>query len=32
MGYAPLRSVLGEIDMADFQRRWERFVLMLSFP
>jgi hypothetical protein len=31
-GYATLRSVLGETDMAAFQRRWEAFVLMLTFP
>jgi hypothetical protein len=27
-----LRAVLGERDLAAFQRRWERFVLGLSFP
>lgn len=31
-GYAALRRVLGEEDMAAFKRRWEKFVLGLSFP
>ncbi len=31
-GYATLREVLGESDMAAFQRRWEEWVLTLSFP
>ena len=31
-GYNTLRSVLGENDMAAFKKRWETFVLGLSFP
>jgi hypothetical protein len=31
-GYATLQSVLGEPDMAAFQRRWEEFVLRLTYP
>jgi hypothetical protein len=31
-GYATLRRVLGEEDMAGFQRRWEQFVLKLRYP
>lgn len=30
-GYATLTRVLGERDMDDFQRRWERYVLSLQF-
>jgi hypothetical protein len=31
-GYEALKRTLGEADMDDFKRRWERFVLALSFP
>lgn len=31
-GYEALRRVLGEEDMAAFKRRWETFVLGLTFP
>jgi hypothetical protein len=31
-GYGTLKKVLGEEDMAAFQRRWETFVMGLSFP
>jgi hypothetical protein len=31
-GYAMLKKVLGEEDMAAFQKRWEQFVLKLTFP
>lgn len=31
-GYATLQRVLGEDDMVAFQRRWEQFVLSLTFP
>jgi hypothetical protein len=31
-GYATLVQSLGERDMADFQRRWERYVAALRFP
>ena len=31
-GYATLVQRLGERDMADFQRRWERYVAALRFP
>jgi hypothetical protein len=31
-GYAALVRVLGEADMAAFQRRWESWVLTLRFP
>lgn len=31
-GYATLVQILGERDMADFQRRWERYVAALRFP
>jgi hypothetical protein len=31
-GYATLQRVLGESDMAAFQRRWEQWVLTLAFP
>jgi hypothetical protein len=31
-GYKTLQSVLGEKDMAAFQRKWEKFVLKLAFP
>ncbi|HLL55769.1 MAG TPA: C39 family peptidase [Myxococcaceae bacterium] len=30
-GYRTLQAVLGEADMADFQRRWEAWVLTLKF-
>lgn len=30
-GYATLQKVLGETDMAAFQKRWERWVLELKF-
>ena len=30
-GYRTLTTVLGEKDMADFQRRWEKYVLALQF-
>ncbi len=30
-GYGTLQQILGETDMADFQRRWERWVLDLKF-
>lgn len=31
-GYATLQRVLGEKDMADFQKRWEAWVMKLKFP
>ncbi len=31
-GFATLQKVLGESDMDAFQKRWEAFVLKLSFP
>jgi hypothetical protein len=31
-GYATLKRVLGEADMAAFQKRWEEWVLKLTFP
>jgi len=31
-GYETLKRVLGEKDMAGFQRRWEAYVLKLEFP
>lgn len=31
-GYATLKSVLGEQDISKFQKRWEEFVLRLTFP
>ena len=31
-GYATLKLVLGETDLADFQKRWEAWVLKLEFP
>ncbi|MBP7866795.1 MAG: hypothetical protein KA419_12690 [Acidobacteria bacterium] len=31
-GYKTLQNVLGEKDMAAFQKRWERYVLGLRFP
>lgn len=31
-GYTTLQKVLGEDDMDAFKRKWERFVLKLSFP
>ena len=31
-GYETLRAILGEKDMAAFQKRWEAYVLGLSFP
>lgn len=31
-GYKTLQEVLGEKDMKDFQKGWEKFVLGLSFP
>ena len=31
-GYKTLQSVLGETDMAAFQKRWEAWVLKLKFP
>ena len=31
-GYATLKKVLGGEDMAAFQKRWEQFVLKLTFP
>ena len=31
-GYATLQRVLGEADMAGFQKRWEAWVLKLTFP
>jgi hypothetical protein len=31
-GFATLQKVLGESDMEAFQKRWEAFVLKLSFP
>jgi hypothetical protein len=31
-GYETLEKVLGEQDMAAFQKRWEQFVLKLTFP
>ena len=31
-GFDTLKATLGETDMADFQKRWEAFVLSLTFP
>jgi hypothetical protein len=31
-GYKTLKAVLGETDMAAFQKRWEGYVLGLRFP
>jgi hypothetical protein len=31
-GYGTLQTVLGEKDMNDFQKRWEKFVTGLHFP
>lgn len=31
-GYGTLKSVLGEKDMAAFEKRWKDFVLKLTFP
>jgi hypothetical protein len=31
-GYKTLKAVLGEADMAAFQKRWETYVLGLRFP
>jgi hypothetical protein len=31
-GYATMKKVLGEEDMAAFQKRWEQFVLKVTFP
>jgi hypothetical protein len=31
-GYLSLKKVLGESDMAGFQRKWEQFVLDLRYP
>jgi hypothetical protein len=31
-GYKTLQATLGEKDMAAFQKKWERFVLKLTFP
>jgi hypothetical protein len=31
-GYKTLQAVLGEDDMAAFQKRWEKYVLGLKFP
>ena len=31
-GYKTLKAVLGEQDMAAFQKRWEAYVLGLRFP
>jgi hypothetical protein len=31
-GYKTLQRVLGESDMAGFQKRWEAWVLKLTFP
>ena len=31
-GYRTLQRVLGETDMAAFQKRWEKFVLELRYP
>jgi hypothetical protein len=31
-GYATLQRVLGEKDMAAFQKKWEAFVLKLAYP
>ena len=30
-GYKTLQTVLGETDMADFQKRWEKYVMKLEF-
>ena len=30
-GYKTLQTVLGETDMAEFQKRWEAYVLKLEF-
>ncbi|UCG56245.1 MAG: C39 family peptidase [Phycisphaerales bacterium] len=31
-GYETLKSIVSEDDMADFQQRWEKWVLRLRFP
>ena len=31
-GYETLKKILNEKDMADFQKRWEQWVLKLRFP
>lgn len=31
-GYETLKQVLGENDMAAFKRKWERYILQLTFP
>ena len=31
-GYATLKQVLGEEDMAVFKEKWERYILQLTFP
>ena len=31
-GYAALQAVLGEQDLAAFQKRWQKWVLGLQFP
>jgi len=31
-GYETLKSILGEEDLAGFQKKWEQFVLALRFP
>ena len=31
-GYATLKKILNEEDLADFQKRWENWVLKLRFP
>jgi hypothetical protein len=31
-GYKTLQRVLGEADMAGFQKRWEAWILKLTFP
>jgi hypothetical protein len=31
-GYTTLQSILGEKDMPAFQRKWEKYVLKLTFP
>lgn len=31
-GYKTLQKILGETDMADFQKRWQKYVSQLKFP
>lgn len=31
-GYKSLKKILGTTDMADFKRKWEKYVLTLRFP